>query len=352
VPVRTNDGAHVEDEVMATVSAVLGRPVGRDDDFFLAGGDSLAAADLVLALERIVGRRLPPSLVMGSPTVARLTAALGAVTGAEAARLVTHASGGDGPPLVLVPSHYGHGLLYAALAKRLEGSRPILMLDSSIRAGGQADAADFESVARRYVAVLRDAALDGPYELAGYCFGGAMAYEVAHQMAGSGDGPARLYLLGVSPYDFPGLARPGAEAAWKRSMTSRGRIGLGLRFVAGLTTSDARGYLAGRLRNRIRLAAERASPAGRARQRSRRARDAQVLAVHGRYSGPPLRLPVTLILPAWSLATYCSDPAAMWRALGSEVRVHLVPGVERMMVRDPIASRVAALMTGDGDDRA
>jgi hypothetical protein len=76
-------------------------------------------------------------------------------------------------------------------------------------------------------------------------------------------------------------------------------------------------------------------------------RDAETHAAAGRYRGPALPIPVTVVAPSWSLAAYADDPVAMWQGIGSPVRVHVVPGVERMMLREPVVAEVARIMMAD-----
>ena len=47
-------------------------PVGIEDDFFELGGDSLAAAELQLALESKFGVEVPAAALFREPTIARL----------------------------------------------------------------------------------------------------------------------------------------------------------------------------------------------------------------------------------------------------------------------------------------
>jgi acyl carrier protein len=45
------------------------RMISIDDDFFQLGGDSYLALDLHIAVERLIGRKLPEMTVIQAPTV-------------------------------------------------------------------------------------------------------------------------------------------------------------------------------------------------------------------------------------------------------------------------------------------
>jgi thioesterase domain-containing protein len=310
------------------------------------GGDSLGAIDVVLALERVTGRRLPPSLLLGAPTVARITERLadGSLDGRPS--ITTAAATGSGTTLVLIPSHYGHPLAYAALAHHLAGGRPVLASDVS-RLTDELQTEPFETIARRHVAALRDARPAGPYLLGGFCFGGALAYEMARQLIEVGDPPAGLVLLGVSPYDLPDLVPSAALERWESSVTPRGKLGRAVGFARGLAGPVGRRYIAHRARQQARSVAALASAEGRDRFRARGRRNALMRPAIGRYRGPALPIPVTLILPSWSVGSYTDDPVDLWQGVGSRVTVRLVPGVERMMLREPVVADVARLIATD-----
>ena len=232
------------------------------------GGDSLGAVDVVLALERETGRRLAPSLLLGAPTVARVSEAL--ADGSLDARpsLLTSAASGRGTPLVLVPSHYGHPLAYAALARHLDGSRPVLASDVS-RITDDGEGEPFEAIARRHVEALLASRPDGPLHLGGFCFGGAIAYEMARLLIEAGEPPAGLYLLGVSPYDLPDLVPVGDLERWERSVTPVGRLGRAVRFARGLAGPVGRRYMAGRARQQVHSVLGLGSEGARDRLRAR-----------------------------------------------------------------------------------
>jgi thioesterase domain-containing protein/acyl carrier protein len=343
---RLSPALTLEDRVTAIVRGVLRRPIGREDDFFAMGGDSLGAVDVVLALERETGRRLPPSLLLGAPTVRGIVEALGDDPRESRTAVVTAAAGGPGTTLVLVPSHYGHPLAYATLARHLDGVRPVLMSDVS-RVGLDGAVGSFDSIARRHVDGLLASRPSGPYLLGGFCFGGAMAYEMARQLIETGHPPAGLYLLGVSPYDVPDLVVPADVRRWEASITPAGMLRRAFHFGRGLVGPVGRAYLADRARHQARWVAALASAEGRERFRARGRRNATMHPAVGRYRGPALPIPVTLILPAWSLATYADDPVALWEGAGSRVEVRVVPGVERMMLREPVVTEVARILATD-----
>jgi thioesterase domain-containing protein/acyl carrier protein len=336
----------LEPRVMEVVQRVLGHPIARHDDFFACGGDSLGAVDVVLALERVTGRRLPPSLLLAAPTVAGIATVLHERPLDPGPALMSLSIDGPGTPLVLVPSHFGNPLAYTDLARHLDGIRPVLASDVS-PVDGDVIGMPFETVASRQVTAVRDTRPSGPYLLGGFCFGGAVAYDMARALIAAGDPPAGLFLLGVSPYDLPDLVPDGALERWERSETAMGKLERAARFGRGLTGSIGRRYLADRARSQARRVRELTSADGRELRRARDRRDARLRPSVGRYRGPALPIPVTLILPAWSLDAYAADPVALWAGVGSVVDVHVVPGVERMLLREPVVSEVARIMAGD-----
>ena len=65
------------DALRALYAKVLGLPeVAADDEFFALGGDSLSAARLVTQATRDLGLPLTLEMLLGTPTVAALAAAL------------------------------------------------------------------------------------------------------------------------------------------------------------------------------------------------------------------------------------------------------------------------------------
>jgi thioesterase domain-containing protein/aryl carrier-like protein len=126
---------------------------------------------------------------------------------------VAFCSDGAGTPLFLfhylTPSQ--------TLAKHLGPDRPVFGIASAFEeelylwAESGRIAVSVEELARRCLAELQTAQPRGPYCLAGFCFGGAVAFEVAKQLRKGGEPVAFLglldsfYLPGVNPKSVPWL---------------------------------------------------------------------------------------------------------------------------------------------------
>jgi thioesterase domain-containing protein/aryl carrier-like protein len=141
---------------------------------------------------------------------------------------VAFRSDGAGTPLFLfhylTPSQ--------TLAKHLGPDRPVFGIVSAFEeelhlwAESGRVAVSVEELAQRCLAELQRAQPRGPYCLAGFCFGGALAFEVAKQLEKQGESVVFLglldsfYLPGVNPMSLPtwvlaegAIGRPGMQDA-------------------------------------------------------------------------------------------------------------------------------------------
>jgi amino acid adenylation domain-containing protein len=190
--------------------------VGVQDDFFALGGHSLLVLRLLSRIEKQLGTKLPPAVLFAAPTIEKLAAILRDGRGPEAGPLVVLAPGGDRPPLVWAHTAAGTVTAYADFARRLHAiapDRPVWALQAP------ADLpATLEELAAGHVTALRAAQPEGPYHLAGWSFGGVVAFEIARQLREAGAEVAKLALVDSRapgtqniPEDLPGLL--GAFAA-------------------------------------------------------------------------------------------------------------------------------------------
>ncbi len=142
------------------------------------------------AAERPSGRREDALLGGATRKLARgLGYALGGRSGARAPRTPRGLSA-----LFLVPAAGGSIMCYRDLSRRLDPrlfTRPF----EPVRADGDDRVRSVEDLAARYVADLRGLRPRGPYRLAGWSFGGLVAFEIARRLEAEGEDVELLAIL-------------------------------------------------------------------------------------------------------------------------------------------------------------
>ena len=95
---------------------------------------------------------------------------------------------GDGPQaLFIVHPAEGAVLGYAQLAERLEEGRPVYGLQAPGLEGEALPLESVEQMATQYLGAIRTVQPEGPYLLAGWSFGGLVAFEMAQQLHAAGE---------------------------------------------------------------------------------------------------------------------------------------------------------------------
>jgi thioesterase domain-containing protein len=166
---------------------VFSRPVGVDDDFFDLGGHSLLAAELIAEIERELSKeRIPLATLFSAPTVASFAHLL-EVGGWRRSwkSLVPIKPTGDRLPLFFVHAHGGNVIGYADLARHLSPEQPLYGLQAP-RMDVDGGRRRIEEMARTYIDEIRSVQPSGPYLVGGYCLGGTVAFEMAHQLRAEG----------------------------------------------------------------------------------------------------------------------------------------------------------------------
>ncbi|HXO22737.1 MAG TPA: amino acid adenylation domain-containing protein [Thermoanaerobaculia bacterium] len=209
------------------------RPVGRTDDFFALGGDSMLGLRLLAAVEKAFGRRLPLSALLAGGTVERL-AALAAEgsrsTGSASPRIEMQTGSALREPFFCVHPVGGNVLCYVPLARALGEDQPFHAFEAPGLDGGGAPLATIEELADCYLAALREARPAGPYRLGGWSMGGIVAFEMARRLADLGEEVPLLALVDsrwppaldeAAADDEAAMARAFAEDVWRsRSATA------------------------------------------------------------------------------------------------------------------------------------
>jgi len=185
----------LEEQVAALWATVLEvERVGRHDSFFELGGHSLSAIRLVSLMQQ-AGLALTLAELFQHPSVAALADRLeqGSLLPAAGREVVTVRAGGSEPPLFLVHDFTGLDSYFPVLGMHLEGDFPIHGLPGT--GPGQPQLRTMQCLAARLVERIRAVQPHGPYRLAGWSFGGVLAYEVATQLLGMDEPVSFLGLI-------------------------------------------------------------------------------------------------------------------------------------------------------------
>ncbi|MFJ6664809.1 amino acid adenylation domain-containing protein [Streptomyces sp. NPDC091383] len=192
-------------------------PVGVHDDFFASGGHSIDALRLIGRLNDAFGERLSVATVLEHPTVAGQAEVLRAERRPGGPDTVVRIRpDGDLDPLFLVHPIGGQVLCYRDLAAELAAGRPVFGLTAPGLTGAGPDGdegapATVEELAAAHLTALRRIRPEGPYHLAGWSFGGLLAYEMAHQLRAAGEHVGTLTLLDTA---YPGTTDvPGDDVS-------------------------------------------------------------------------------------------------------------------------------------------
>ncbi|UXV22066.1 amino acid adenylation domain-containing protein [Pseudomonas fluorescens] len=194
--------------------------VGRHDSFFELGGHSLLAIRLVNLMDE-AGLQVSLAELFQHASVAGVAAMLRQRTDEPVVRdsaLITVRSSGSQPPLFLIHEFSGMDVYFPALGQHLPGDYPIYGLAGL--ALGEAHLNTMEGLAARLVGLIRSVQPHGPYRVAGWSFGGVLAYEVAMQLLGLDEAVEFLGLIDsyVPRMTDQGKARWSGPDALKRHL--------------------------------------------------------------------------------------------------------------------------------------
>jgi acetoacetyl-CoA synthetase len=170
-------------------------------------------------------------------------------TGASRFNPLVLLKSGIGAPLFIVHAVAGVVMELFPIGKLVRSQRPVYAIQARGLDGADAPFDSLTEMASYYADSIRDVQPHGPYILAGYSFGGVVAFEMAHQLSTTGEKVALLALLDsyTHPRNWPLSCHIG--------VLSR-RIAYRTSLAAKVPIRQTVGYYLGRLgdisRNRFR----------------------------------------------------------------------------------------------------
>ena len=188
-------GATTEERVRAIWESVLGvAPLRPTDRFPDLGGTSLAAVRIFQAIHDRLGVDLPVSTLLHAETTAALARLIDGPVEDWIPPVVLLRAGSGGPPLFVAHGVDGDVLLAASLVQRLRTDRPVYGIRARGLAPRESPETRIEEMAESYIGTIQSVQPRGPYALAGYSFGGLVAYEMARRLTRLGE---RVEWLGL-----------------------------------------------------------------------------------------------------------------------------------------------------------
>ena len=184
----TASADELEGEVGQLWKAVLGtESVPADADFFVQGGDSLLAMELLLRVNRQFGVALRPDELIAAKTLPGLVRLVRQWRASrEDSPFVVLQEGRNRNALYLLHGGLGDVFSYRHLVSSLPPDLRVVGVDPSWGVIDRLHPLRFEDLARDHVAKLRRFQPSGPYRLAGYSFGGVLVFEIALQLRACG----------------------------------------------------------------------------------------------------------------------------------------------------------------------
>lgn len=286
--------------------------VGRGQDFFEAGGDSLSAIEMITEVERQTGATLSVADLFAAPNIRALSRLIeSGPAERRVQRLFAIQPHGNGPAIFCI----GAGPLMRELALGLGCEHPFLSplcYDFS----AMPHPCRIEDIAAYHVETIRTTQPVGPYFLAGWCIDGVLAWETARQLRAA-DQEVGLLVL------FDAVNEAASADAWRRlaaeTMRRLREFGdAGLSRVPALLIDRAKGAALRARRTVDRVSYERTL---------RRRTDVDLVLAHqltiqhralGHYAPGPLDAPVLLLYRTTQPALHYLPEGLGWRSLASD----------------------------------
>jgi len=202
------------EEVLARIwSETLGLDeIGVHDNFFELGGHSLLAVRLFWRIEKLVGKRLPVSILFEAPTIEQIAKLLDTdVLQPHWKSLVPIKPGGSKPPFYCLHGCGGQILEYEHFSRYIDADQPLYGLQEPGLDGTQPRLKTLEEMATYYLQEIRAFQPEGPYYLGGGWVGSLIAYEMAQQLLAQGQ---QVGLLAIFDVWVPGHPK------WPRNVTA------------------------------------------------------------------------------------------------------------------------------------
>lgn len=318
----------VEAQILALWEELLpNQIIGVHDQFFDVGGHSLLAVRMIHRLEQLTGQKILLSALFEDATIAHLADVIRGETAPAAdipEPMIAFNPQGSKSPFFFLHGDFGGGFFCSDLAQLLGPNQPFYVLPPH-GVGGSAIPSTIEEMAKDYLPLLQTVQPQGPYQIGGFCNGGLVAYEMAHQLRDAGERVSLLALVDVDSVNTGSkkllhslahfaarLRRKGPDARLETFIYLQ-------RLILPLDVALKRRLRA--LRRSFRASSSSAEPRALAEEIQDEYFNVLARYITRRYAGK-----ITLIWSkeGWDMAH--GDPIGAWQEVTDEIEYYEVPG--------------------------
>lgn len=164
-------------------------------NFFEMGGHSIMAVNVMIKIEKETGIRIPLSALFQHSTVEKFAKLLKVDNKITTDHLVPLKPEGTKPPLFIVHGAGLNILNFVHIVKHFDDDQPVYALQGVSSSGLDNWFESIETMAARYIQSIIKVNPNGPYALAGFSFGGVVAFEIARQLKEKGKVVSVIALL-------------------------------------------------------------------------------------------------------------------------------------------------------------
>lgn len=176
--------------------------VGIRDDFFELGGTSIVAMQIMARLERETGKRLPLAGLFTANTVEKLSKQLELDDQSISWDLLVPVKPtGNKPPIFIVNGLDMNVLFFNNIARNMDPDQPVYGFQPRGLNGVDEPFETLEDMAAEYIAALLKKDFGDTYALAGYSYGGIVAFEMARQLQAMGKQVKMLAMFDTYAYN-------------------------------------------------------------------------------------------------------------------------------------------------------
>jgi thioesterase domain-containing protein/acyl carrier protein len=224
------------------------QPIGKDENLFDLGIDSLTVLRLIAEIERKFEKHLPPAALFSTPTITELAVLLRNEPIRSWSSLVPIQTTGNKPPFFWIHGDYSS----VPLSRALGPDQPFYVLEHQAQDGTTAAFTRVETIAGYYLNEIQKVQVEGPYYIGGYSFGGVVALEVAQRMIKLGEQVGLVALL-----DPPTVAKESGRSSQGSVAVGEARASAHEAFrrhfdnLTALPAGERMAYLQPRARNKV-----------------------------------------------------------------------------------------------------